>query len=225
MNNIKKFPAPWTLAGYGYIVLFKAKPAWLLENGFINSEMQDRYIPSIGAAMLVNYQDSTAGPYGELLFIPGKFRFPEGARYSITKIYVSTMESVVNGRENWGIPKEMADFEFTLQEDGSEHVRVSLAGQTIAACHLREGRFSLPVTTSILPGKLCSVAQFGEGKVFYTSPQAHSRLKMAKIEKIEIDSRLFPDLNQVKVLGVFKADKMAMQFPPARSITPSSDLK
>jgi len=225
VNNIKTFPAPWSLTGYGYIVLFKAQPAWLRENGFIDAEMLDRYIPSIGTVMLVNYQDSTAGPYGELLFIPGKFRFPEGARYSITKIYVSTMESVVNGRENWEIPKDLADFEFTIQEDGSEHIRVSFAGRNIAACRLRAGRFSLPVTTSILPKKLCTVAQYGEGKVLYTSPQARSRLKMAKIEKSEFDSALFPDLNQVKILGVFKADDMAMQFPPARTEALSSALK
>lgn len=164
MTDTRTFPAPWSLAGYGYIVLFKARPGWLLENGFIDDEMRERFIPSIGAAMLVNYQESTAGPYGELLFIPGKFRFPEGARYSISKIYVSTLESVLSGRKNWGIPKELADFSFALREDRTEQIKVTLDGQTIADCQLKSGRFGLPVTTSILPKKLTTVAQLKDDR-------------------------------------------------------------
>lgn len=59
------------------------------------------------------------GPYDELIYVPGLFsrrpRQPlrtgrtaaEPIEYfpSITRIYVSTDESVYNGRKNWGIPK------------------------------------------------------------------------------------------------------------------------
>ena len=215
MHNIKTFPAPWSLKGHGYIVLFKAQTEWLHVNGFISAEMLDKYIPSIGAAMFVNYHDSTAGPYGELLFIPGRFKFPDGGRYSISKIYVSSMESVVNGQNNWGIPKELADFDFTVQGDGLEHIRISLAGQLIADCHFSSSRLGIPVTTSLLPKKFRTVAQNWKGKLFYTSPRARSTLKLARLRDAGFNAELFPDLNRVKVLGVFKADDMTMQFPEA----------
>ena len=215
MQTIKTFPVPWTLNGYGYIVLFKARPEWLQANAFISEDLKDKYIPSVGAAMFVNYLDSTAGPYGELLFIPGKFKFPDGTRYSISKIYVSSMESVVNGQNNWGIPKELADFDFAVQDDGSERIRINLAGELIADCRFSSRRPGIPVTTSILPKKFRTVAQQWKGEVFYTSPQARSKLKLARLQDARFNADLVPDLNQVKVLAVTKADEMVMQFPEA----------
>jgi len=214
-SGVESFPPPWSLKGHGYIVLFKARPEWLHANGFIEADMLDKYIPSVGTAMFVNYRDSTAGPYGELLFIPGRFKFPGGSRYSISKIYVSSMESVVNGQNNWGIPKELADFDFSLREDGLEHIRISLAGQLIADCRFSSSGPGIPVTTSLVPGKFRTVVQHWKGKLLHTSPRARSKLKMARMKKAKFNDVLFPDLNQVKVLAVFKADDMTMQFPEA----------
>ena len=219
MSEIEKFPAPWSLQGYGYIFMFKAEPEWLLEHGFIDAGMLEHYVPSVGSAMLVNYESSTAGPYGELLFIPGKFKFPSGERYSISKIYVSSMQSVVNGQDNWGIPKELADFTFEKQAGvGStrqEHIRITLpeGGEGIADMTLSHKPWGVPVTTALLPEKFRTVAQHWQDQLFYTAPSARSKLKFAKLEQAEFNQSLFPDLNGVNILAVFKAEAMKMQFP------------
>lgn len=220
MPAIEKFPAPWSLQGYGYIVMFKAEPQWLFENGFIDADMRERYVPSIGTAMVVNYAESTAGPYGELLFIPGKFTFPDGQqRYSISKIYVSSMQSVVNGQDNWGIPKELAEFNFDRQTSGKqEHIRIELpeAGGLIADMSFSNQSWGVPVTTALLPKKFRTVAQYWQDQLFYTTPAAKSNIKFAKLQQGEFDQGLFPDLNGVKILAVFKTDALNMQFPPAK---------
>lgn len=215
MPEIKKIPAPWSLKGYGYIVMFKAEPQWLLENGFIDADMLERYVPSIGTAMVVNYESSSAGPYGELLFIPGKFSFPSGERYSISKIYVSSRESVTNGQDNWGIPKELAEFDFTAQTASQEHIRITLpdGGDLIADIHLSHKSWGVPVTTALLPEKFRTVAQYWEDQLFYTAPSAKSKIKFAKLKQGEFNQGLFPDLNGVKILSVLKAEAMQMQFP------------
>ena len=215
MSEIEKFPAPWSLKGYGYIILFKAEPAWLLKHGFIHADMLDRYVPSMGTAMVVNYESSSAGPYGELLFIPGKFCFPDGERYSISKIYVSSMQSVINGQDNWGIPKELAEFDFTAPTPSQEHIRISLpeGGDLIADLQLSHKSWGVPVTTALLPEKYRTVAQYWQDQLFYTAPSAKSTVKFAKLQQGEFNAGLFPDLNGVKVLSVLKAEAMQMQFP------------
>lgn len=54
-----------------------------------------------------------AGPYDELLYVPGYFNFKSEAgkdnfALSVTRIYVSAPASVKNGRANWGVPSELA---------------------------------------------------------------------------------------------------------------------
>ena len=103
-------PAPWTLTGDGLMLFYRFPREFVLENGFVPPELCQSFVGGFGSVMLVDYQTSNVGPYRELLFIPGQFQFGSKRYYAITKIYVSTQISVENGRINWAIPKEIADF-------------------------------------------------------------------------------------------------------------------
>ena len=95
----------------------------LLVNAFLYTAIQQsthfRQAPSpIGRliqVLLVRYQHSPVGPYDELLILDhpliSKWRLS-----SIPKIFVSTEISVQHGQQLWGIPKELATFEW--QEQG-----------------------------------------------------------------------------------------------------------
>jgi len=56
--------------------------------------LQGQFAGGLGTVMLVDYNTSNAGPYGELHFIPGKFKHQNKRLNSISKIYVSTLASV-----------------------------------------------------------------------------------------------------------------------------------
>ncbi|KAI0035950.1 hypothetical protein K488DRAFT_82562 [Vararia minispora EC-137] len=78
--------------------------------------------------ILVRYEDTPVGPYDELIMLPGLYARPGKARgkaQRITNIYVSTDESVVNGRRNWYIPKHRADFVFKPIDARRTEVTVS----------------------------------------------------------------------------------------------------
>lgn len=66
--------------------------------------------------MIIRYGDSPAGAYDELLIaLPVKtpvLKKEYVAPRTIPLIYVSEEASLRNGRKNWGIRKEMANFEF-----------------------------------------------------------------------------------------------------------------
>jgi hypothetical protein len=70
----------------------------------------------LGTAMIIRYGDSPAGAYDELLIaLPVKTPVLQKeymAPRAIPLIYVSSESSLRNGRKNWGIRKENANFEF-----------------------------------------------------------------------------------------------------------------
>ena len=211
-KEIRRFPAPWELTGEGYIFLYRFRKSFIAQSGNVPDFLRGRFSGGFGSVMLVNYESSDAGPYGELLFIPGKFRFDGKKRDTISKIYVSTEESVVNGRENWGIPKEKADFSFVTQEDGTENVTVSVNGKTAAAFVLRAGKLSFPVSTKLLPFPL---VQKYEGKLYFTDFFGKGRGRLAKVKSVRIDPALFPDISLCRPLACIRVKPFRITFPRA----------
>ncbi len=165
--------------------------------------------------MLVDYHRSDAGPYRELLFTPGQFEINGQRFYSITKIYVSTWASVVNGRQNWGIPKEFADFNLTSQPDGSTRVQVSQNGQDFADFVLKTGRLSLPVTTAIIPAALRTLIEMWDEKTYFTTPNGHGQVRPARLVKGQINPSYFPNVTQFQPVAGFRASCFNLEFPIA----------
>ena len=158
------YPAPWKLRGNGYIFAFKF-PKSLRGNRYFNSPLLGDSFSGFGAMMLVDYLESTAGPYRELLFSPGKFPFGEKKYYSITKIFVSTMESVENGRRNWGIPKELADFSITPEGPRRERISVTGQGTPVIDITMKHGVIPVPITTALMP---VTLAQKEGDTIYFT---------------------------------------------------------
>lgn len=211
---MEKFcPAPWNLSGKGYILLYKFPKAFAEENANVPEFLKGKFTGGFGALMLVDYSTSDAGPYGELLLIPGKFMH-EGKKFNtISKIYVSTMASVINGRRNWGIPKELADFSFQAIDSGTEKVSVSLEGNMIAEFTLESGKLSFPVNTKLLPFPL--VQQY-EGKYYYTTFQGSGKGRFAKLKDIRINPGLFPDISGFRPIAAIKVEPFKIVFPEAK---------
>jgi hypothetical protein len=66
--------------------------------------------------VLVRYEDSPVGPYDELIAVSDGWVNPFEKRTSgrITNIYVSTLQSVWNGRNNWSMYFSPFPFPFAL---------------------------------------------------------------------------------------------------------------
>ena len=211
-NGIKAYPAPWDLHGKGYIFIYRFKKDFAEKYGNVPDFLQGRFAGGFGSVMLVDYEQSDAGPYGELLFIPGKFTCGGKKLDTISKIYVSTEESVENGRENWGIPKEKADFSFEKISDGTEKITVSVRGRTAAAFTIESGKLSFPVSTKLLPFPL--VQQYA-GKRYFTNFFGKGKGHLAKVKDMSIDPALFPDVSVCRPLAVIRVDPFDITFPKA----------
>lgn len=213
-NEIRSYPAPWDLRGTGYIFLFKFKKKFVEKSACVPEFLAGKFAGGFGSVMLVDYEESNAGAYGELLFIPGKFRFGGKKLDTISKIYVSTMESVVNGRANWGIPKEKAEFSFEEIGNRTEKATVTVEGKVAAEFTLKSGRFPFPVSTKLLPFPL--VQQY-EGKYYFTNFFGKGKGHFVRIKGMKIDPALFPDVSFYRPIAAIRVDPFSITFPEAKT--------
>ena len=210
-------PAPWTLRGRGYICILRA-PAQLLDDGrFLPPSLQGRRAASrFCYLMLVDYSHSPVGPYHELLFIPGTFPFEDGRNHlSISRIFVSSLDSVVNGRRNWGIPKELAQFDVRHGEQGLDRVRVSRDGSTFAELDFASWPVSLPFTTAILPRQWTTLGQHHDGQSYLYRPTARGWVRPASLRRARFDAAVFPDLELARPLLTIGVTRFSMTFHEA----------
>jgi hypothetical protein len=209
-------PAPWRLKGEGWILLLRLPEAARRDPRHLPPRLAGLPLSGPAVMMFVDYASSPAGPYRELLYMPGRFSFPDGRKaWSVTRIYVSSWESVVNGRRNWGIPKDRADFS-RWPAAGGERFEVRHAGQLIAAATLAALGPALPVTARLLPAELRRLVQWHGGQRFELVPGASGRAGLARVHTLESDAELFPSLAGAKVLAATRAVGFSLEFPVAR---------
>jgi hypothetical protein len=207
----KPAPPPWTLHGDGVVIVAHFPESFVREQGFLADFQRDSYRGYIGTVMLVDYHTSRVGPYRELLFIPGLFSLGGRTSFSISKIYVSTYESVWNGIENWGIPKEQADFNLTTLPNGTRVFEVSQNGRLFFSARVKPWSFRFPVSTALLPG--FQVVQQRRNDLLLTQPEATGKGRLASLKDVEIDSAYFPDIRRGTVLSTIAVEDFTMTFP------------
>ena len=214
-DSMSAVPAPWNLTGSGYILMFKFNRTFISNQANLSPQDAAAYAGGLGWVMLVDYQTSDAGPYREMLFIPGKFRWQGARYYSISTIYVSTAASVVNGRSNWGIPKQLADFTVTPEDEHTERFSVSLEGQPIADFRLRSFGPELAVTSRLFPARPRTLVQNLEGRTYLTTPGGSGSVQPAQLLSADIDGQHFPDIRGARLLAAVRASNFRLTFPTA----------
>lgn len=130
-------PEPWDLKGLGYVALWlvptRALPA--LPPGVRPVSLFGRSVVATG---FVDYQPGGLLPYHEFLAAP-LVRHGATIGLSITDIWVDSAASRAGGRELWGIPKELADFEITP----SGHCVARVDGELVAEARVTPRRGGL----------------------------------------------------------------------------------
>jgi hypothetical protein len=217
LPEVARAPAPWTLQGDGWIVLLRLPESVRRDPRHLPPELRDRPLSGPSMVMFVDYTASPAGPYRELLYIPGRFELGDGRRaWSVTRIYVSTWESVVNGRVNWGIPKDRADFHREPFGRG-ERLSVTVDGHEAAALELAPRGPALPFHAALLPRSLRTLVQHHAERRFELAPGARGHAALGRVQRLASDGSLFPSLADARVLLALRAPRFTLWFPAATS--------
>lgn len=211
-------PAPWRLQGRGYIAMLRFDDGGVQQDRFLPPSLQGRRAASPYAwLMFVDYAQSDVGPYQELLFIPGRFPFEDGRKHlSISRIFVSSQASVINGRRNWGIPKELAEFEVRYGAEGLDRVKVARGGRVFAELEFKSYPLPLPFPGGLVPAGLRTLGQHRDGRSYIYAPSASGIVRPASLRRAWSDAAEFPDLARAKPVLAVAVSRFQMQFPLSR---------
>jgi hypothetical protein len=120
-------PPPWHLNGELILVPALVKPR------------------ALGGAMLVDYRSGTLA-YKELIV----FSHATARGMVVSHIYVDDEQSLAGGHHIWGLPKELAEFEFT-----PTHFSARQRGNTLLEARIRRRPGKLPL---VIPAPIVSNA-------------------------------------------------------------------
>jgi hypothetical protein len=221
LPDVSRVSPPWVLHGNAWIVVMRWPHATAARLDFVPDILRDTLAGPLSLLMLVDYTQAPCGPYRELLFVPGLLRFPADnrLRLSISRIVVSTWESVVNGRANWGIPKDRADFR--IADRATTRAVVCDGAHEICALEFERARGpSVPINTRWLPQRWLTLAQHRAGHTYYYTPYARGSIRKSRLVAWRFDPGLFPDLRPAQVLATLRIDRFEMRFPAARVVPP-----
>lgn len=216
--------APWDLTGLGWIVALRLPPDSPARTSFLRPADAASLRSPLALLMYVDYASSPCGPDRELLFIPGHVPFADGRRHhTISRILVSTWDSVVNGRRNWGIPKDRADFEVTPIEGvpGGESIVVrEPGGRELCALRLAPARFApaLPAPLALVPERLRTLAQRFGGRTYYYAPGASGRVRPGRLLESHFEAGRFADLGAARIVTTLRVEAFDLRFPVARIV-------
>ena len=203
------YPAPWQLTGSGVVLVMRLSKSWKERYGL------SEYKGLFASLCLVNYKTSPVGPYQEVLFIPGTLTNPKGRHFSIDRIFVDSELSMIGGQKNWGIPKQMAQFDW--QDDGkSIQIEIKHEGHPCFKFQAKRRGPSIPIIEAMLP---ITLYQKRNNHHFWTKPKAKGRAKLASVGHISGSfsekGHGFPDLSGQTILASTIIDDFSMRFPKA----------
>ena len=209
LPDVASAPPPWDLRGSGCILLLR-------NHALPESTGPDRpFAGGPGIVMFVDYAESPVGPYREVLFIPGRYRIGGTLRWSIERIYVSTWASVVNGRRNWGIPKDRADFERVAETAGRDRYRVATDGEPVVSLDVTYHGPAVPLPSWLAPARLRGLTQDYGGRRFSLAPLATGRIRLARVRDFTANPETFAPINPGNIVAAAGVPEFRMRFPVA----------
>ena len=204
---------PWHLHGDAFILNY-----WLTPN-FIKHNHAFHIAPSpigrVVQVILVRYHESPIGPYDELLLLDHPL-ISKRRLSSIAKIYVSTETSVVHDQHFWGIPKQLAEFEWVIKDD-VVYCTISFEQQEMSLCLYKyKHSQTFYMNSHHLPARLLNIQQTWQGLHYQFSPQFRGKLCKLKQAAWKNTLDIFPDFSQAKYLHSFYVPEFQLTLPKAK---------
>ncbi|WIA16598.1 hypothetical protein OEZ85_013265 [Tetradesmus obliquus] len=145
---------PWAFTA-DYSFAFSVSPAWKQPSnpaGWSGLPVLPGFLPgSPGMLALLRYTESPIGEYSELFYVPGSFVNPfcgEKPLSSIYRIWVDSKYSQRAGRNIWGIPKELATFDWKETNSGMAVTVKDAAGKVFLRLNTTQFPLPDPLTTA-----------------------------------------------------------------------------
>lgn len=198
-------PAPWSLQGDAFLLpTFRTKK---IKQYDANPLHGAKHWGLAGGILLARYHDTAVGPYNELIFTSGLHRLGSHVGFHISQIYVDSASSLLGGRLNWGVPKELADFDWQIKDQVIQ-VKVTLRGksQPFLTATFDQSKLHVPASSVVVPPPLKSILQTckpqgdaAASKYLSTGVNASGSLHALSAIKVQTDSHVVPDSKDLNI--------------------------
>lgn len=211
-------PAPWTLTGEAWAVpqvQRAADVAAFVPPGCTVVAWRG-WTP--GGYVCVDYHTSPVGPYREIIFVPALVRHGRAWGFHISHIYVDSAASVVGGRGNWWLPKELLVFAIK-QHESTTRLHVTAQAQPVATGTFTDnGRISVPFSNRWLPLYLLQArADQLRRSAFWAT--GHMGLANGALDLL--DTVLLPQPTHVVRLPLLHVQHFELCFEAGKDVHPS----
>lgn len=176
---------------------------------------------TLGIVFMTSMGPESTLPYHEFIIAPAFVKAKNKTGFYVTHIFVDNEQSQIGGKENFGLDKKMADFNWNWEQDKPGYISIAQNKHNIFSIKYTEPIGRLPLRLgggvfSILKDKLiwCNnifKAKFGLSKVKYTIPpntSFHNDLKRIGIKKP------FLSIMGIKMRGYMGDDTQVVAFFP-----------
>lgn len=205
-------PLPWRLRGRAHLAL-----------ALVPLEAARRHVPddlslvpftahsTLAALALARYHRGSTLVYSELIVAVALARAGRRPGLWVSHIYVDDLESLEAGRHMFGVPKELAEFEWDEQLDGSGGVKVARDGDPLVhAGWSPPWPFALPLP--FFAPILGSVS--GDRRAFSALGKAHFGMGRLRLQ-IPMESP-FSGLGLERPAITLRADHLDLRFPEVK---------
>jgi len=122
--------APWSLQGKA-LISFHAVDIAAMQS-FLPATLEILPIfpgKTLGGLYLSSYEDGSVLTYNELIVFCGLVRYGDRISAWVTHIYVDQPQSVAGGQNIWGLPKQLASFQWSgsSHSHGTNHSQVTVS--------------------------------------------------------------------------------------------------
>lgn len=213
LNTHMMHPPPWTLKGEAYIFNYWVSPQFLKHHksfGLTGSAL-GRMIQ----VLLIRYQHTPVDAYDELLILDHPL-ISKKVISTIPYIYVSSAISVEHGQALWGIPKQLAAFEW--YNDAKQTVCQMHASAQMLSIHIEKFKNSrrFSVDSHYFPRALLHCQQRTSAQQFNFHLKFKGQLCRIKHANWQNTEGLFPDFNQARFLQGFHVTDFELYMPKAQ---------
>lgn len=208
-----KHYSPWQCHGEAYILNYWASPQFLQHAKAFN--LQASRTGHMLHVVLLRYQSTPIGVYDALFIVDHPTQ--QRQRYSsIVKILVSHPESILSGQTFWGLPKELAEFNW-IQTNTAMYCEIKTAEHSmmIQLNHAKNNA-SFYINSHQLPDSILNVQQHWQGQRYVFTPQFRGKLCKLKSVQWHNTDGLFPNFNHSRYIHSFYMPEVQLILPEAK---------
>jgi hypothetical protein len=217
-RGVARAEAPWLLRGDAFVVFTTSSTETNLSDAGIPHELRGIYHNLFNVMLVADCRESPVGPYRELLYVPGRFRFSfDDERLSVTRSYISTQAGAMNRRANWNVPSKLS--EISIRSDHPDHAAFSVGRDGFAAFSFELFGPELPINGKVIPEAFRIFGQLRKDVTLLHSLSVTGTMRAARFTPHSFDTSMFPDMKKRELIAAIKISDFLLELPAAQSLS------